>query len=115
MAEMTRRDVLKITAAGAAAALPGPPQAARAQGTQKRELVVAQGGDIAALDPHLEHVFERHPYLVQHLRQSDQPRPDGKLLPSLATEWKPRARRRGCSSSDPESNSTTVTRSRRPT
>jgi len=88
MAKMTRRDVLKIAAAGAAASLPGLPSSARAQGTQKRELVVAQGGDIAALDPHLStssndirisfNIFDN---LTSH-------RPDGKLLPSLATEWK---------------------------
>src|SRR5882724_3008838 len=53
MTEMTRRDVLKIAAAGAAAALPGLPHSAQAQTTQKRDLVVAQGGDIANLDPHL--------------------------------------------------------------
>ena len=53
MTDMTRRDVLKIAAAGAAAALPGLPHGAHAQTTQKRDLVVAQGGDIANLDPHL--------------------------------------------------------------
>jgi len=48
MAAMTRRDVLKIAAAGAAAALPGGSEPAHSQGTQKRELVVAQGGDVAS-------------------------------------------------------------------
>jgi ABC-type transport system substrate-binding protein len=37
-------------AAGADLAIPGP---AFAQGTQKRELVVAQGGDVATFDPHM--------------------------------------------------------------
>src|SRR5256885_10306374 len=55
MAEMTRRDVLKMAAAGAAAALPGVvPSPAHSQGTQKRELVVAQGGDVAQFDPHID-------------------------------------------------------------
>ncbi|MGH7349413.1 MAG: twin-arginine translocation signal domain-containing protein, partial [Candidatus Rokuibacteriota bacterium] len=51
---MTRRDLLKGTAAlGVAATVPltagGP---AQAQSTQKKELVVAQGGDISKFDPH---------------------------------------------------------------
>src|SRR4030095_3861104 len=52
---VTRRDLLKGAAlAGAAAALPGGlARPAAAQTTQKRELVVAQGGDIASLDPHM--------------------------------------------------------------
>ena len=68
MTQITRRDVLKIAAAGAAAALPAVPRATQAQTTQKRELVVAQGGDIASLDPYsfgdtftlavLNHVYE---------------------------------------------------------
>ena len=37
-------------AAGADLATPGP---AFAQATQKRELVVAQGGDVATFDPHM--------------------------------------------------------------
>jgi peptide/nickel transport system substrate-binding protein len=88
MAEMTRRDVLKIAAAGAAASLPGLPQAARAQGTQKRELVVAQGGDIAALDPHLSTSSNDIRISFNIFDNLTSRRPDGKLLPSLATEWK---------------------------
>jgi len=50
MSDLTRRDLLKTAGvAGAAALLPAP---AHAQTTAKRELVVAQGGDISKFDPH---------------------------------------------------------------
>ena len=88
MTEMTRRDVLKIAAAGAAASLPGLPSSARAQGTQKRELVVAQGGDIANLDPHLSTSSNDIRISFNIFDNLTSRRPDGKLLPSLATEWK---------------------------
>ena len=61
---------------------------ASAQTTQKRELVVAQGGDVARLDPHMStgtndirvsfNVFDN--LISRH--------PDDKLYPALATEWK---------------------------
>jgi peptide/nickel transport system substrate-binding protein len=90
MTELTRREVLKGAAAlGAAGALThaaGTP--APAQTTQKRELVVAQGGDISKFDPHFStssndirvsfNIFDN---LVARY-------PDGKLHPALATEWK---------------------------
>ncbi|HKQ64834.1 MAG TPA: ABC transporter substrate-binding protein, partial [Methylomirabilota bacterium] len=88
MRKMTRRDVLKITAAGAAAALPGLPAAVRAQTTQKRELVVAQGGDIASLDPHLSTSSNDIRISFNIFDNLTSRRPDGKLAPSLATEWK---------------------------
>jgi len=88
MTDMTRRDVLKIAAAGAAAALPGLPPSALAQGTQKRELVAAQGGDIAALDPHLSTSSNDIRISFNIFDNLTSRRPDGKLLPSLATEWK---------------------------
>src|SRR5262249_56870318 len=52
--ELTRRELRKsaaaLTAAGTLSqALPGSSQA---QTTQKKDLVVAQGGDISKLDPH---------------------------------------------------------------
>jgi peptide/nickel transport system substrate-binding protein len=87
MSGLTRRELLKAAGvAGAAAAL--PTARAGAQSTQKRELVVAQGGDISKFDPHystssndirisfnlFDNLLSRHP--------------DGKLYPSLATEWK---------------------------
>jgi peptide/nickel transport system substrate-binding protein len=88
--ELTRRDLLKGAAAlGAAAAVPltagGP---ALAQTTQKKELVTAQSGDVSKFDPHFStssndvrvsfNVFDN--LVSRH--------PDGKLYPSLATEWK---------------------------
>jgi len=87
--EISRRDLLKglaaLGAAGAAAPLATP---ALAQSTQKRELVVAQGGDIATFDPHMStsandirvsfNVFDN--LVSRH--------PDQRLHPGLATEWK---------------------------
>src|SRR5258705_3818909 len=88
MTEMTRRDVLKIAAAGAAAALPGLPHTAHAQTTQKRDLVVAQGGDIANLDPPLSTSSNDIRLSFNIFDNPPSRRPDGKLLPGLATEWK---------------------------
>jgi peptide/nickel transport system substrate-binding protein len=89
MTRLSRRDVLKgvaaLGAAGAVAPLVGP---AAAQTTRKKELVVAQGGDIAHFDPHMStsandirvsfNVFDN--LISRH--------PDQKLHPGLATEWK---------------------------
>src|SRR5206468_10670907 len=88
MTEMTRRDVLKIAAACSAASLPGLPHAAHAQTTQKRELVVAQGGDIANLDPHLSTSSNDIRISFNLFDNLTSRRPDGKLAPGLATEWK---------------------------
>ncbi len=88
--ELTRRELLHGAAAvGIAGALPvvtaGP---APAQTTQKKELVTAQGGDISKFDPHfstssndIRVSFNLFDNLVSR-------RPDGKLHPGLATEWK---------------------------
>src|SRR5919109_1851253 len=89
MAPLTRREVLQGAASlGASAAIAHVPGIAAAQTTQKRELVVAQGGDIAAFDPHMStsandirvsfNVFDN--LVSRH--------PDQKLYPGLATEWK---------------------------
>src|SRR5439155_1183735 len=77
--------VVRVVHADEGAGLPGP---AGAQGTQKRELVVAQGGDISKFDPHFStsandirisfNLFDN--LIARH--------PDGKLQPSLATDWK---------------------------
>src|SRR2546429_532130 len=87
MSGLTRRELLKAAGvASAAAAL--PTARAAAQSTQKRELVVAQGGDISKFDPHystssndIRISFNLFDNLVSR-------HPDGKLYPSLATEWK---------------------------
>src|SRR5437667_453907 len=89
MIQVTRRELLKGAAAlGAAATAPGALTPARAQTTQKRELVVAQGGDISKFDPHfstssndIRVSFNLFDNLVSR-------HPDGKLYPGLATEWK---------------------------
>src|SRR5438552_3241610 len=90
MIQITRRELLKGTAAlGAAAAFPSSlPRSAPAQTTPKRELIVAQGGDISKFDPHFStssndirvsfNVFDN--LVSRH--------PDSKLHPGLATEWK---------------------------
>jgi peptide/nickel transport system substrate-binding protein len=89
MAEISRREVLKgFAALGAAGTVAPLATRADAQTTQKRELVVAQGGDIAAFDPHMStsandirvsfNVFDN--LVSRH--------PDQKLYPGLATEWK---------------------------
>src|SRR5713226_10007785 len=88
--ELTRRELLKGAAAvGAASALPAAvPGAAGAQTTQKKELVIAQGGDVSKFDPHfstssndIRVSFNLFDNLVSRY-------PDGKLQPGLATEWK---------------------------
>jgi peptide/nickel transport system substrate-binding protein len=89
MSQLTRRELLKSAAAlGATAAAPGLGAPAHAQTTQKRELVVAQGGDISKFDPHfstssndIRISFNLFDNLVSR-------HPDGKLHPGLATEWK---------------------------
>jgi peptide/nickel transport system substrate-binding protein len=90
MSDFTRRELLKTAGvAGAAALLPATvPAAAQAQTTTKRELVVAQGGDISKFDPHystssndIRISFNLFDNLVAR-------HPDGKLHPALATEWK---------------------------
>jgi peptide/nickel transport system substrate-binding protein len=90
MTELTRREVLRGAAAlGAAGALThAAATPASAQTTQKRELVVGQGGDISEFDPHMKtssndirvsfNIFDN--LVARH--------PDGKLHPALATEWK---------------------------
>jgi len=89
MAEITRRDVLKTAAAGAMAALPaGLPRPAAAQTTQKKELVVAQGGDVAAFDPHQSTSSNDIRISFNIFDNLTSRRPDGKLAPGLATEWK---------------------------
>src|SRR2546430_5254872 len=89
MPQISGRDALKgiapVGAGSAVAPLAGP---AAAQTTQKKDLIVAQGGDIAFFDPHMStsandirisfNVFDN--LISRH--------PDQKLFPGLATEWK---------------------------
>jgi peptide/nickel transport system substrate-binding protein len=88
--ELTRRDLLKGAAAlGAAAGVPlttgGP---AQAQTTQKKDLVVAQGGDIAFFDPHMSTSSNDIRVSFNLFDNLTSRHPDGKLYPGLATEWK---------------------------
>jgi peptide/nickel transport system substrate-binding protein len=84
---LNRRLFIGGATAGAVVAAARPLTAA-AQTTRKTELVISQGGDITHLDPHLATTttnvtvtFNLFDHLVsRHL--------DGKLHPSLATEWK---------------------------
>ncbi|OLC30098.1 MAG: hypothetical protein AUH81_20810 [Candidatus Rokubacteria bacterium 13_1_40CM_4_69_5] len=90
MVQVTRRHLLKgAAAAGAFAALPGPlVREARAQTTQKRELVVAQGGDISKFDPHFSTSSNDVRVSFNLFDNLLSRRPDGRLYPGLATEWK---------------------------
>src|SRR5947207_262488 len=89
MVQVTRRELLTGAAAlGASTPLPGALTPASAQTTQKRDLGVAQGGDISKFDPHfstssndIRVSFNLFDNLVAR-------RPDGKLHAALATEWK---------------------------
>ncbi|MBI1846590.1 MAG: hypothetical protein HY294_16685 [Candidatus Rokubacteria bacterium] len=88
MAQITRREWLTGAAAlGAAAALPAVGPAA-AQTTQKRELVVAQGGDISKFDPHFSTASNDIRISFNIFDNLTSRHPDGKLYPGLATEWK---------------------------
>ncbi len=89
---LSRRDFLGraaglgIAAAGLLdATRPGP---AAAQTTQKRELVVAQGGDISKFDPHFSTSANDIRVSFNVFDNLTARRPDGKLYPGLATEWK---------------------------
>jgi peptide/nickel transport system substrate-binding protein len=83
---ITRRDLLKgALVAGAAAALP---DGAQAQTTQKKELVSAQGGDIARFDPHFSTSSNDIRVSFNLFDNLTSRHPDGKLYPGLATEWK---------------------------
>ena len=91
----SRRDFFRRTAAvglGAAvargaveAAWPGR---ADAQTTPKRELVVAQGGDISKFDPHYSTSSNDIRVTFNLFDNLTSRHPDGKLYPGLATEWK---------------------------
>src|SRR4030081_3860102 len=88
--QVTRRELLKGAAAlGVAGALPQElPGAAQAQTTQKKELVTAQGGDIAKFDPHFSTASQDIRVSFNLFDNLTSRHPDGKLYPGLATEWK---------------------------
>jgi len=88
--DVTRRDLLKGGAAlGVAGALAQAlPHTAQAQTTQKKELVTAQGGDIAKFDPHFSTSSNDIRVSFNLFDNLTSRHPDGKLYPGLATEWK---------------------------
>src|ERR1051325_320603 len=89
MSKLSRRDVLKgIAAAGAAGAVAPFAGPAAAQTTQKKELVVAQGGEIAFFDPHMSTSANDIRISFNLFDNLVSRHPDQKLHPMLATEWK---------------------------
>src|SRR5436309_4683050 len=87
---VTRRELLKSAAAlGAAGALSQTlPDLAHAQTTQKRELVVAQGGDISKLDPHFSTSSNDIRWSFNIFDNLTARHADGMLYPGLAAEVK---------------------------
>jgi len=88
--KLTRRELIKAAAAlGAAGAVPGAlARHAHGQTTQKRELVVAQGGDISKFDPHFSTSSNDIRVSFNIFDNLVSRHPDGKLHAGLATEWK---------------------------
>ena len=104
---LSRREFLRRAAllgagaaAGAATAVrdAAAPRASAAQTTQKRDVTFAQVGDVARFDPHLSTASNEIRVTFNIFDTLISRRPDGKLYPSLATEWKRSIRRRGSSS-----------------
>jgi peptide/nickel transport system substrate-binding protein len=87
---ITRRELLKGAAAlGAAGALPqAVASLAQAQTTQKRELLVAQGGDISKFDPHFSTSSNDIRWSFNVFDNLTARRPDGSLYSGLAEEVK---------------------------
>src|SRR5215831_11928335 len=87
---LTRRELLKSAAAlGAAGTLsPAFPRSAQAQTTQKKDLVVAQGGDISKFDPHFSTSSNDIRWSFNIFDNLTSRHPDGKLYPGLALESK---------------------------
>src|SRR4029077_11790125 len=86
--DVTRRDLLKGAAMIGLGGTLSRPERAPAQTTQKRELVTAQGGDIAKLDPHFSTNSNEIRVSFNLFDNLVSRHPDGKLYPGLATEWK---------------------------
>src|SRR5215467_13983523 len=87
---LTRRELLKSAAAlGAAGTLsPALARRAQAQTTQKKDLVVAQGGDISKFDPHFSTSSNDIRWSFNIFDNLTSRHPDGKLYPGLALESK---------------------------
>jgi len=83
-----RAGSLGLGAAAAGALLAAAPRPLAAQTTQKRELVVGQGGDISKFDPHFSTSANDIRISFNIFDNLTSRHPDGKLYPGLATEWK---------------------------
>src|SRR5512147_2040271 len=89
--KITRRGFLAAAAGlvGSTAAAEGLlAQTAAAQTTKKTEVVIAQGGDLSKMDPHLTTSGWDLTILMNLYDNLTSRHPDGKLYPGLATEWK---------------------------
>jgi peptide/nickel transport system substrate-binding protein len=89
--KITRRGFLAQTAGlvgGLAAAEGLLARVVGAQTTQKTQLVVAQGGDLSKLDPHLSTSGWDLSITLNLYDNLTSRHPDWKLYPGLATEWK---------------------------
>jgi peptide/nickel transport system substrate-binding protein len=91
---LSRREFLRragsqgLGAAAAGALLAAASRPLAAQTTQKRELVVGQGGDISKFDPHYSTSANDIRISFNIFDNLTSRHPDGKLYPGLATEWK---------------------------
>src|SRR5258705_14011511 len=90
MSRLTRRQLPKSAAGlGAAAALsPALRGLVQAQTTQKRELIVAQGGDISKFDPHFSTSSNDIRWSFNIFDNLTARHADGMLYPGLAAEVK---------------------------
>ena len=85
---LERAGALGVGAAAAALLEGRSARPAAAQTTQKRELVVAQGGDVSKLDPHFSTSSNDIRVTFNVFDNLTNRHPDGTLQPGLATEWK---------------------------
>jgi peptide/nickel transport system substrate-binding protein len=85
---LNRAGRLGLGAAAAGALLAAAPRPLAAQTTQKRELVVGQGGDISKFDPHFSTSANDIRISFNIFDNLTSRHPDGRLYPGLATEWK---------------------------
>ena len=88
--KITRRGLLKGAAAvGLASTMPQTlPTLALAQTTQKRELIVAQGGDISKFDPHFSTSSNDIRWSFNIFDNLTARHADGMLYPGLAADVK---------------------------
>lgn len=89
--KITRRGFLAAAAGllGSMAAAEGLlARVSGAQTTSKTEVVVAQGGDLSKMDPHLTTSGWDLTILMNLYDNLTSRHPDGKVYPGLATEWK---------------------------